>query len=193
MATTATIPRKCRQSSIRSPPAKLISSSARASRARPRGVADRAAAFRQLACVPADWATVGVAYSDLGPFRAIRRDVLEQLKMTDRNYGWTVEMQINAAKAGCKDILKGPVSYRLRIGTSKISGTLRGTLMAGFKILTLIGRSAVRSRAGNWGQEFELKTNRNYGNYGGTAHSFPRLCDQSVGNGAVRTAAMGNE
>ena len=87
----------------------------------------------------------GVAYSDLGPFRAIRRDVLEQLEMTDRTYGWTVEMQINAAMAGLK-YLEVPVSYRPRIGTSKISGTLRGSLLAGYKILTLISRSAVRSR-----------------------------------------------
>jgi glycosyltransferase involved in cell wall biosynthesis len=87
----------------------------------------------------------GVAYSDLGPFRAIRRDALEELKMADRNYGWTAEMQINAAKAGLK-ILEVPVSYRPRIGASKVSGTLRGTLMAGFKILTLIGRAAVRSQ-----------------------------------------------
>ena len=67
----------------------------------------------------------GVAYSDLGPFRAIRRDALEALAMTDRTYGWTAEMQINAARAGLK-YLEVPVSYRPRIGTSKISGTLRG-------------------------------------------------------------------
>jgi glycosyltransferase involved in cell wall biosynthesis len=88
----------------------------------------------------------GAAYSDLGPFRAIRRNVLEQLKMTDRNYGWTAEMQIKVAKAGLT-YLEVPVSYRPRIGTSKISGTLRGTLMAGLKILTLIGRSAARPQA----------------------------------------------
>lgn len=87
----------------------------------------------------------GVAYSDLGPFRAIRRDVLARLEMTDRNYGWTVEMQIKVAKLGLP-YLEVPVSYRPRIGASKVSGTLAGTLMAGFKILALIGRAAVRSR-----------------------------------------------
>jgi len=87
----------------------------------------------------------GIIYSDLGPFRAIRRDVLERLNMTDRNYGWTVEMQIKVATFGLK-YLEVPVSYRPRIGASKVSGTLRGTLMAGFKILTLIGSAAVRSR-----------------------------------------------
>jgi glycosyltransferase involved in cell wall biosynthesis len=88
----------------------------------------------------------GVAYSDLGPFRAIRRDVLARLEMTDRNYGWTVEMQIKVAKLGLP-YLEVPVSYRTRIGASKVSGTLVGTLMAGFKILTLIGSAAVRPRA----------------------------------------------
>jgi glycosyltransferase involved in cell wall biosynthesis len=85
-----------------------------------------------------------VAYSDLGPFRAIRRDALEGLKMTDRDYGWTAEMQIKAAAAGLKH-LEVPVSYRPRIGRSKISGTVRGSLMAACKILALIGRSAFRS------------------------------------------------
>jgi glycosyltransferase involved in cell wall biosynthesis len=87
----------------------------------------------------------GVAYTDLGPFRAIRHDVLTGLKMTDRKYGWTVEMQIKAAKAGLK-YLEVPVSSRPRIGTSKISGTLRGSLKAGISILGLIARSAVSSK-----------------------------------------------
>jgi len=81
----------------------------------------------------------GVVYTDLGPFRAIRSDTLEGLKMTDRGYGWTVEMQIKSVKAGLKD-LEVPVSYRPRIGTSKISGTLRGSLMAGITILGVIAR-----------------------------------------------------
>jgi glycosyltransferase involved in cell wall biosynthesis len=86
----------------------------------------------------------GVAYTDLGPFRAIRRDALAGLNMTDRTYGWTVEMQIKAAKAGLK-YLEVPVSYRPRIGTSKISGTLRGSLRAGSSILGLIARSALHT------------------------------------------------
>jgi glycosyltransferase involved in cell wall biosynthesis len=88
----------------------------------------------------------GVAYTDLGPFRAIRRDALEMLGMADRAYGWTVEMQLKAARAGLR-YLEVPVSYRSRIGVSKVSGTLRGSLMAGITILALIARSAVGSQA----------------------------------------------
>ena len=73
-------------------------------------------------------------YTDLGPFRAIRYDALQKLGMQDPNYGWTVEMQIKAAQAGL-DVQEVPVPYRRRIGRSKISGTVRGTLMAGYKIL----------------------------------------------------------
>ncbi|MGH6734688.1 MAG: glycosyltransferase family 2 protein [Methyloceanibacter sp.] len=86
----------------------------------------------------------GVAYSDLGPFRAIRRDSLDGLKMVDRKYGWTVEMQVKAAKAGLK-CLEVPVSYRPRIGTSKISGTLRGSFKAAIGILGVIARSALNT------------------------------------------------
>lgn len=83
----------------------------------------------------------GVKYTDLGPFRAIRFDSLQSLNMRDRNYGWTVEMQIKAAQ---RDVAAGevPVSYRKRIGQSKISGTLRGVVGAGTKILSTIFLSA---------------------------------------------------
>jgi glycosyltransferase involved in cell wall biosynthesis len=81
----------------------------------------------------------GARYTDLGPFRAIRWTALEQLGMVDQNYGWTVEMQIKAARLGLR-VLEVPVSYRRRIGTSKISGTVRGTILAGSKILYLIAR-----------------------------------------------------
>ena len=76
----------------------------------------------------------GYKFTDLGPFRAIRYDKLVALKMEDRNFGWTVEMQIKAAKQKlkCEEV---PVSYRRRIGVSKVSGTVRGTIMAGYKIL----------------------------------------------------------
>lgn len=84
----------------------------------------------------------GAAYTDLGPFRAIRRDALESLNMTDRKFGWTVEMQIKAAKTGLAS-REIPVSYRPRIGASKISGTLRGSFKAGVGILGLIARSAL--------------------------------------------------
>ena len=78
-----------------------------------------------------------VSFSDLGPFRAIRWDSLNQLKMQDRDFGWTVEMQVKAAKYGLK-CCEVPVSYRKRIGVSKVSGTVKGTLLAGYKILWTI-------------------------------------------------------
>jgi glycosyltransferase involved in cell wall biosynthesis len=81
----------------------------------------------------------GARYSDLGPFRAIRRDALDRLNMADRNYGWTVEMQIKAAEHGLKHV-EVPVRYRRRIGQSKVSGTIVGSVRAGIKILTIIGR-----------------------------------------------------
>ena len=84
----------------------------------------------------------GVKYTDLGPFRAIRYDALQSLGMRDRNYGWTVEMQIKAAQRGVRE-LEVPVSYRKRIGLSKISGTLRGVVGAGTKILATIFLSAI--------------------------------------------------
>jgi len=83
----------------------------------------------------------GVSYTDLGPFRAIRFQALQRLAMKDRAFGWTIEMQIKAAQQGLLT-LEVPVSYRRRIGVSKISGTVRGTIKAGFTILRIIGRSA---------------------------------------------------
>jgi len=83
----------------------------------------------------------GVRYTDLGPFRAIRWETLQALHMQDRNYGWTVEMQIKAARRGVA-YREVPVSYRQRIGVSKVSGTIRGSLSAGAKILWLLGRYA---------------------------------------------------
>ncbi len=71
-------------------------------------------------------------YTDLGPYRAISSSALAALGMRDRNYGWTVEMQIRAAQAGLA-VSEVPVSYRRRIGQSKVSGTVKGTIMAGFK------------------------------------------------------------
>jgi hypothetical protein len=79
----------------------------------------------------------GVHYTDLGPFRAITRSAYEQLGMRDRNYGWTVEMQIRAAQLGLRGV-EVPVDYRPRIGTSKVSGTLKGTVLAGYKILSTL-------------------------------------------------------
>ncbi len=79
----------------------------------------------------------GVSYTDLGPFRAIRYLTLLDLNMRDKTFGWTVEMQVKAAKQALK-IQEVPVSYRKRIGVSKITGTLKGTLKAGWKILFTI-------------------------------------------------------
>ncbi|NID11326.1 glycosyltransferase family 2 protein [Fibrivirga algicola] len=81
----------------------------------------------------------GVRFTDLGPFRAIRYTSLIALDMQDTTYGWTVEMQVKAAKRGLRSV-EVPVRYRRRIGHSKISGTLRGTVLAGYKILTTIAR-----------------------------------------------------
>ena len=82
-------------------------------------------------------------YTDLGPFRAIRKSSLDKLAMADRNYGWTVEMQIKAAELNLR-VLEVPARYRRRIGVSKVSGTVKGTIMAGYKILYVIGRHALR-------------------------------------------------
>ena len=78
-----------------------------------------------------------VRYTDLGPFRAIRYDKLLEINMQDTTYGWTVEMQLKAAKLKMK-IVEVPVNYRKRIGFSKISGTVKGTVLAGYKIITTI-------------------------------------------------------
>ncbi|MEY3385562.1 MAG: hypothetical protein RIR53_373 [Bacteroidota bacterium] len=87
----------------------------------------------------------GVHYSDLGPLRAVRWETLMRLDMQDRTWGWTVEMQIKAAKHGIRT-QEMPVRYRRRIGTSKISGTIVGSLRAGTKILTTIARLALSRR-----------------------------------------------
>lgn len=79
----------------------------------------------------------GTNFTDLGPFRAIRYNSLLKLNMQDTTYGWTVEMQLKAAKHQLR-CLEVPVSYRVRTGKSKISGTVKGTLMAGYKILWTI-------------------------------------------------------
>jgi glycosyltransferase involved in cell wall biosynthesis len=81
----------------------------------------------------------GVSFTDLGPLRAIRWDALSRLQMADRDYGWTVEMQARAARLGmpCAEV---PVRYRRRVGTSKVSGTVLGSVRAGHKILWTLGK-----------------------------------------------------
>ncbi|SVB52904.1 uncharacterized protein METZ01_LOCUS205758 [marine metagenome] len=76
-------------------------------------------------------------FTDLGPFRAIRYQSLIEINMTDKNFGWTVEMQIKAVKHGLR-IMEIPVHYRERIGVSKITGTISGTFKAGTKIIFTI-------------------------------------------------------
>ena len=84
----------------------------------------------------------GVRYTDMCPFRAIRRDALERLGMRERTYGWNLEMQMKAARAGLR-ILELPVNHRRRAGgESKVSGTLRGTFVAGARIIATLVRVA---------------------------------------------------
>jgi len=89
--------------------------------------------------IAAQWLSrrFGVQTTDLGPFRAIRRDALDALNMRDRNYGWTVEMQIKAARQGLR-YREIAVPYKNRIGKSKVSGTVRGVFGAGYKIIGLL-------------------------------------------------------
>jgi glycosyltransferase involved in cell wall biosynthesis len=81
----------------------------------------------------------GVTFTDLGPFRAIRWDALQRIGMVDQDFGWTVEMQVRAARRGLRCDEVG-VRYRPRIGVSKVSGTVRGSVRAGAKILWVIAR-----------------------------------------------------
>lgn len=86
----------------------------------------------------------GIRYTDLGPFRAVSTAALARMHMNDRNFGWTVEMQIRAAKLKLRT-REVPVSYRRRIGVSKISGTLKGSFMAGYIIIRTIFRELIHS------------------------------------------------
>ena len=88
----------------------------------------------------------GVGYTDMGPFRAIRRDALMRLGMREETYGWNLEMQMRAAGAGLR-ILELPVAHRRRAGgQSKVSGNLRGTLRASWRILAAFVRIAAERR-----------------------------------------------
>lgn len=81
-------------------------------------------------------------FTDIGPFRAIRFQAYQSLGMRDRNFGWTIEMQVKAVKKGLR-CCEVPVSYRQRIGVSKVSGTITGSVRAGSKFLWIILREAV--------------------------------------------------
>lgn len=84
----------------------------------------------------------GHRYTDLGPFRAALWPALEKLGMRDPDFGWTAEMQVKAIRHGLR-VIDVPVSYRRRVGRSKITGTLKGTVLAGYKIITTILRYAI--------------------------------------------------
>lgn len=87
----------------------------------------------------------GYKFTDLGPFRAIKMAKLEEMKMREFTYGWTVELQIKAAKMKMK-ALEVPVSYRKRIGKSKVTGTISGTIKASIGILRTIFRHLLSDR-----------------------------------------------
>ena len=88
----------------------------------------------------------GVAYTDMGPFRAIRRSSLDQLQMSELTYGWNLEMQIKAARHKLR-IIEIPVDYRKRIGgESKVSGNLRASFKAATRILRVLLRNTISSR-----------------------------------------------
>ncbi len=106
----------------------------------PRALSPQARFGNWLACrlIHLFW---GKSYTDLGPFRAVRCQSLLALDMKDRDYGWTVEMQVKGVMCGLR-VVETPVSYRRRVGKSKISGTLRGVMGAGVKIIYIIFREA---------------------------------------------------
>lgn len=87
----------------------------------------------------------GHRYTDLGPFRAIRWSALERLRMSDPDFGWTAEMQVKALRHGLS-VVEVPVSYKKRVGVSKITGTVQGTIRAGYKILWTVARHALGRR-----------------------------------------------
>jgi glycosyltransferase involved in cell wall biosynthesis len=87
----------------------------------------------------------GHRFTDLGPFRAVTWDALERMKMADTNFGWTAEMQVKAVRLGLR-CTEMPVSYRRRVGVSKITGTVSGTIRAGYKILWTVLRYSFGGR-----------------------------------------------
>ncbi len=85
----------------------------------------------------------GAKFTDLGPFRAIKYEKLKELKMEDKTYGWTVEMQLKILKKKMSYI-EVPVRYKKRIGVSKVSGTVKGSIFAGIKILGWIFKYSIK-------------------------------------------------
>lgn len=122
--------------------ADLVAGSRVLGRREPGALAPQARFGNWLACslIRLSW---GARYTDLGPFRAIRASTLKGLDMRDPSYGWMVEMQIKATLQRAR-VLEVPVRYRKRIGKSKITGTVRGSIAAGTTILLTICRAALR-------------------------------------------------
>jgi glycosyltransferase involved in cell wall biosynthesis len=89
----------------------------------------------------------GHRFTDLGPFRAITWEALEKIGMSDPNFGWTAEMQVKVLRHGLR-ATEVPVSYRRRVGVSKITGTVSGTIRAGYKILWTVARHVGSRKAG---------------------------------------------
>jgi len=114
----------------------------RAGRVEPGALLPQARWGNTLACALMRWRW-GARFTDLGPFRAVGWGALARLGMADEAFGWTVEMQVRALRAGlrCTEV---PVAYRRRVGRSKISGTVVGTVRAGTAILGTIARHALR-------------------------------------------------
>lgn len=108
----------------------------------PRALLPQARAGNLIACLLIRL-LYGHRYTDLGPFRAIRWEALEGLQMADLDFGWTAEMQVKALRHRLR-VLEVPVSYRRRVGVSKITGTFKGTIMAGYKILWTVLRYSIR-------------------------------------------------
>lgn len=114
----------------------------RVARLRRRGSMTAPQLFGNLLATTLIWIGWGKSYRDLGPFRAISRVALARIGMRDRAFGWTVEMQVRAIEEGLR-VQQVPVPYYRRVGTSKISGTLRGAALAGYWILRTLGALAL--------------------------------------------------
>jgi hypothetical protein len=115
---------------------------------RVRGVRERGSLLPQARignAVATTWLRLfhGGRFTDLGPFRAVTVAALDRLAMSDRGFGWTVEMQARAARRGLRSV-EVPVRYRKRIGVSKITGTVSGTVRAGTRILWVLFREMFR-------------------------------------------------
>lgn len=118
--------------------------------AEPGALLPQALVGNRLACAMM-WLIYGYRYSDLGPFRGITWEALERLGMVDEDYGWTVEMQLKAARESLS-VVEVPVRYRKRVGVSKITGTVKGTVLASYKILATLGRHSLSALIERGGQ-----------------------------------------